>query len=54
MQKPTRENGHYQVRTKNGRIVAVCRHIEQAEPLKNQGRGRVLWQWDGKRYFAKL
>jgi hypothetical protein len=53
MQAPKKENGRYQVRTRRGRLVAVCQHIEQAEPLKNQGRDRVIWRWDGKRYFAK-
>lgn len=42
----------FRVETKSGRIVGHAWHIEQAEHIAHQGRGRWVFKWIDYRYVA--
>ena len=46
-QKPIRYTGRFVVTTASGRRVQSCNHIQDAEYVRDQGRGRLIWWHEG-------
>jgi hypothetical protein len=42
----------FRVETKSGRIVGHAWHVEQAEHIAHQGKGRWVFKWIDNQYVA--